>query len=87
MAKYPGSSSRMLKKPASGVLSSLSCSRTAVYAPRAPEPAALLDLGPLEPLRAGERAFLTILPVIYFPGSRGYILSFLGQQLKVIQKI
>ncbi|MDX1412263.1 MAG: hypothetical protein R3351_08910, partial [Nitrospirales bacterium] len=37
-------SSRMLKKSASGVLGSLSCSRTPVYAPRAKGPAALLDL-------------------------------------------
>ena len=51
----------MLKKSASGVLGPLSCSRTAVYAPRAKAPAALLDLAPPNRLRVGERAFLNIL--------------------------
>ena len=50
----------MLKKGASGVLGPLACSRTAVYALRANEPAALLDLALPKRLRAGERAFLNI---------------------------
>lgn len=33
----------VLKKPASGVLAPLSCSRTPTYVPRAKEAAALLD--------------------------------------------
>ena len=50
----------MLKKAASYVLGPLSCSRTAVYAPRVKAPAALLDLASPKRLRTGKRAFLNI---------------------------
>ena len=65
----------MLKTGASGVLGPLSPSgtqtwrssrrvrsRNVVYAPRAQGSAAVLDLAPPNRLRAGERAFLNILP-------------------------
>ena len=57
--EMPGATSKpgVLKKAASCVLGLLSCSRTAVYAPRAKNPAALLDLAPPKRLRAGERPF------------------------------
>ncbi|MDX1411653.1 MAG: hypothetical protein R3351_05820 [Nitrospirales bacterium] len=47
----------MLKKSASGVLGPLSYSRTAVYAPRAKGPAALLGPAQPERFRIGERTF------------------------------
>ncbi|MCH8040084.1 MAG: hypothetical protein IH977_07040 [Nitrospinae bacterium] len=53
----------MLKKSASGVLVARRPQRTLLYASASSLPVALLDLAPPKRLRAGERAFLNILPL------------------------